>query len=138
VRGILKVLGLLGLAVGVLAYPLAFAVDRAAGREVLIVTAWESEVVELNRSLWDGTKKEVPGIYGTPTGEPVRLVGPPAGKLLQPEEDPSVTLYLKRGDDHPLQAQTLWYFALPATVAGLVAGALLLLVGSRMGRRAGG
>jgi hypothetical protein len=134
VKKALRVLGFAGLAVGVLAYPAAFAVDRAAGTDALIVQAADADSVATNRGMWEingSPKAEVPGIYGSPTKAPVRLVCAKAEALVRPPEDPSLTLYLMQAGDHPLQAQTLWYFALPATLGGLVAGALLLWLSGR-------
>ena len=131
---IVRNLGIAGLAVGVLAYPAAWAVDRAAGEEVLVVQAADPSSVETNRGLWElngSAKEEVPGIYGSPTKAPVRLVFAEAANVLRPKEDPTRALYLLREDDHPLQARTLYFFALPATVAGLAGGALLLWLSCR-------
>lgn len=130
----LRILGFAGIAAGVLAYPAAFAMDRAAGTDALIVQAADPVSVETNRGLWElngSEKAEVPGIYGSPTKAPTRLVCAKAANLLQPKEDPARTLYLLKGDDHPLQAQTLWYFALPSTIGGIVAGTVLLWLSRR-------
>lgn len=137
-RKVLRLLGFAGIAVGVLAYPLAFAADRAAGVDALVVAAADDRSVEVNRGLWelnDRPKDGVASIYGTPAKGTVRLVAPPADRILHPKEDPSLTLYLSRAGDHPLQAQTLWYFALPTTIGGLVAGAGLLWLACRMKKK---
>ena len=134
-QGLLRVLGFAGLALGVLAYPAAWAVDRAAGTEVLIVMARDAASEETERGLWElngSERAEAASIYGTPTKEPVRLVFADPARVLRPKEDPSLVLYLLRDGD---QAQTLWYFALPATAGGLVAGAALLFLSSRMKRK---
>jgi hypothetical protein len=137
-RKALRILGFAGLAVGVLAYPLAFAADRAAGVDAIVVAAADDKSVEVNRGLWelnDKPKDGVASIYGTPAKGTVRLVAPPADRVLHPKEDPSLTLYLARTGDHPLQAQTLWYFALPSTIGGLVAGTALLWIACRMKKK---
>ncbi len=135
-KKVLRVFGFAGLAVGVLAYPAAFALDRAAGTDALVVTAADAAIVEVNRATWDGTSKaEVPGLYGSPFKAPERIVFADPANLLHPKEDPTQTLYLLKGSDHPLQAQTLFYFALPATIGGLIAGAALLWLACRMGRK---
>ena len=137
----LKSLGVAGFVLAGLAYPAAWGIDRAAGLEVLPVVASDAASVETNRGLWalnDGPKADVPGIYGTPAARVDRIVFSDAAKVLHPKEDPSLTLYLVSREDQHLQAQTLWYFALPMTVGGLVAGTALLLLGRRMGRRAAG
>jgi hypothetical protein len=136
---LLRGLGLAGLAVGLAAYPLALAVDRASGTELLPVTAADAASVDANRGLWElngSPKKEVASIYGTPAGRPERIVFADAAKVLHPKEDPSLALYLVAREDHPLQARTLYYFALPATVGGIVAGAALLLLARRMAAKA--
>jgi hypothetical protein len=134
VKRLLRLLGAAGLALGVLAYPAAWAVDAAAGRDLLIIEAAAADAVDAQRGLWeiDGSPKEgVPSIYGTPRGVE-RLVLVPPGKVLVPKEDPALSIYLKAAGDHPTQAMTLYFFALPAAVGGIVAGAALLLVASRM------
>jgi len=137
VKKVLRILGFAGIAVGVLAYPLAFALDSAAGVDALVVTAADDATVEVNRATWDGkTKSEVPGLYGSPFKAPERIVFANKANLIHPKEDPSQTLYLLRTGDHPLQAQTLFYFALPSTIGGLVAGAALLWLACRMGKKA--
>ena len=127
-------LGILGMAVGALAYPAAWGIDRASGIEVLQVWAAAPADVETNRGLWElngSEKTEVAGIYGTPTGQPQRVVFVDLAKVIHPREDPALALFLAAKEDHPLQAQTLYYFALPATVGGLVVGAALYLFARR-------
>lgn len=128
---VLRFLGFAALAVAVLAYPAAWAIDRAAGTEALIVSAADEASVDANRGLWElngKPKGEVASIYGTPSKEPARLIAPPAEKILHPKEDPSLTLYLAKGSDHPLQAQTLWYFAPLAIVGAFVAVFILVQI----------
>lgn len=139
-KKILRILGLAGLAVGVLAYPAAFAVDRAAGMDVILVSPRDEAGIAIERFNWEseGSPRapvHIAEIYGNPfeKGAPTRLVFAKEGNLLRPKEDPATTLYLLRGDDHPLQAMTLWYFALPSTIGGLVAGAVLLWLSCRKG-----
>jgi hypothetical protein len=137
VKKTLAAAGIAILAAAVLAHPAAWILDRAAGTDVLLVTAVDPAAVEANRVLWemDGSPKgEVPGLYGTPSKAPIRLVAPAEGSLLRPKEDPDRLLYLLRDGDHPLQVQTLWYFALLGTIAGIPAGAALLWLGRRKGR----
>lgn len=126
--------GTAALALGLLALPAAWAADRAAGRDVLLVTAADPASVEVQRGLWelDGSPRAgVPAIYGTPSKEPVRVVFAGEDRILRPKEDPSLALYLKQGDDHPLQARTLYYAGVPAAVGGILVGAAMLLVGRR-------
>ena len=138
--GLLRPLGAAALAVGVLAYPAAWAVDAVAGRDLLVVEAADAAAVEVNRGLWElngSPKAEVAGIYGPPVGKgATRLVGVPESKVLRPKEDPTLAIYLKAADDHPVQAQTLYYFALPAALGGTVVGAGLMLLAARRKRAA--
>jgi hypothetical protein len=135
VKALLRWLGFAGIAVGVLAYPLAFGADAALGQDLLIVeAAGDPAAVDANRGLWelDGSPKDgVAKIYGTPRPPAARLLLVPADKILHPKEDPSLAIYLKQSGDHPTQAQTLVFFALPATIGGLVAGGALLFLASR-------
>ncbi|MCK6479199.1 MAG: hypothetical protein HUU06_04810 [Planctomycetaceae bacterium] len=127
-----KVLGLGAIVVGLLVLPGVWVVDRTAGRDLLVVEAHAQDVVELNRALWEQDKEGVPAIYGTPrTVE--RLAFVPEGKVVKPAEDPSLEMYLKRGDDHPLQVQTLWYFGVPTAVGGVLTGLGFLLLARRKG-----
>jgi hypothetical protein len=134
-----KVLGAGALAVGALVYPAAWALDRAAGIDLLIVTAADDASVAANRGLWEmdgGPKKEIPSIYGTPGKEPMRFVFVPAERVFRPKEDPSLALYLLREGDHPLQSQTLYFFALPTAIGAVVTGVILLLLGRRKAKSA--
>ena len=133
-KALLRGLGFAGIAVGLLAYPVAYGVGAAAGRDLLIVeAAGDPAAVDANRGLWeidDKPKDGVAKIYGTPS-EVERLVFVPEEKVLHPKEDPSLSIYLKQPGDHPTQAQTLFFFAKFATIGGLVAGAALLFLGRR-------
>ena len=136
-----KLLGVGALVVGALVYPAAWALDRAAGVDLLIVTAADDASVAANRGLWEmdgGPKKEVPSIYGTPGKEPMRFVFVGSDRVFRPKEDPSLSLYLLRAGDHPLQAQTLYFFALPTALGAVMTGAARLLLGRRAARTAAG
>jgi hypothetical protein len=139
VKSRLAAAGIAVLAAALLAHPAAWILDRAAGTDVLLVTAADASIVEANRVLWEmegSPKAEVPALYGTPSKAPIRLVLPAEGNLVRPKEDPDRLLYLLREGDHPLQAQTLWYFALLGTIAGIPAGAALIWLGRRRRRAA--
>ena len=104
-----------------------------------IVAAADEATVATNRGLWelDGSPKaEVAGIYGTPAMGLERIVFAGGDRILRPKEDPSLALYLNRGADHPLQAQTLYYFGVPAAVTGVLAGIALLVLGRRKAKPA--
>ena len=135
----LKVVGLGAVVTGLLVLPGVWVLDRACGRDVLLVDAADAASVEVQRGLWeldDSPKAGVPAIYGTPSRGSERVVFAGEDKILHPKEDPSLTLYLKRGDDHPIQAQMLWYFGVPTAVGGVLLGAALLLWARRK-RKAG-
>ena len=67
----------------------------------------------------------------------MRVVFVPSDRVLRPKEDPDLALYLQRPGDHPLQARTLYFFALPTALGAVVTGLALLLLGRRAARRAG-
>jgi hypothetical protein len=138
VKKALRILGFAGLAVGVLAYPAAFAMDRVAGQDVILVSPRDEAQIAIERFNWEseGSPKapvHIAEIYGNPfeKGRPMRLVAPRAEALFHPPEAPEVTLFFKKDSENPFQAMTLWYFAFPATIGGLVAGALLLWLSCR-------
>ena len=133
-----RILGIAGLAVGVLAYPAAFAIDQAAGVDVILASRYDEAVSAIERFNWqnEGSPRDpaqVAGIYGKPfnEGRPVRLVSPSKDALFHPPEAPEVTLYFKKDSDNPLQVKSLWFFALAATLGGLVAGGGLLWLSCR-------
>ena len=113
--------------------------DRILGGDFRIVEARDEAEWPLERGDWaaGGRRKEgIPEIYGTPTRKVERLVFVPEGSILRPREDPSLTLYLKRGDDHPFQAQTLYYLGVVAAIGGVLVGIALLLLGRRRAKPA--
>jgi hypothetical protein len=133
VKGLLRVLGAGAVVVGVLVLAGVWLLDGSAGRDLLVVEAFADDVVETNRGLWEldgGVREEVPGIYGTPRNVE-RLVFVPEERVVRPAEDPSLALYLKSGDDHPLQVRTLWFFGVPTAVGGVLVGGILLLLSRR-------
>lgn len=132
-KTLLRTLGIGAVAVGLLALPGAWIVDRAAGRDLLVVEAHAGDVVETNRALWEldgGGREAVPSIYGTPRGVE-RLLFVPPEKIVSPAEDPGSSLYLKAAGDHPFQAQTLWYFGVPTAIGAVLVGGGLLLASRR-------
>ena len=115
--------------VGALASPAAAALlDGVAGRTVILLNPDPPEVVDANRALWtpgEGVAK----IYGTPVGEPMRVLFADSARIIVPKEDPSLSLYTvdKTKGENPLQAQTMW-FAVRMAMYGsgaLLAAALL-------------
>jgi hypothetical protein len=115
---------------GALAPPIAAALlSAAAGRNVLLVATPNSpDVVEANRALWTPGEPVAP-LYGTPVGEPMRILFADPARIIVPKEDPSLTLYTvdKAKGENPLQEQTMWFAVRVAMYAsgGLLALALL-------------
>ncbi|MHC4820940.1 MAG: hypothetical protein ACYTDX_04380 [Planctomycetota bacterium] len=135
-RGLLLTLTVLATMIAVLVCPAALLLDRTAGADYTIVNAVDAETVEVNRVLWS-EGEPVAEIYGIPSTEPERLLFANESNVLHPEEDPSLNLYLKRGDDHPLQAQLVWFIASRAAVGALVAAIAGFVLLRRMKRGEG-
>ena len=85
--------------------------------------------MELNRALYT-TGDAVAELYGNPLAEPVRVIMPPADRLLRPQEDPALLLLEvdKQKGENPLQAQTVWLFTKFAIAAFATLGLLGFLV----------
>ena len=98
------------------------------------MAAADETSVRTNRGLWeldDSPQGKVAEIYGTPAKGVERILFAPADRILRPKEDPALTLYLNRGDDHPLQVQTVYYFGVPTAIGGVLVGLALLLLARR-------
>ncbi len=91
---------------------MAGALDRLAGREVLIVSPYDSATIELNRVL-HGPGDPVAEIYGNPLSQDVRVLFVDSDRIIHPQEEPSLNLLPvdKTAGENPLQVQTLWFFA---------------------------
>src|SRR6188474_1323858 len=96
-RRILSLLLVLSILVLIVAYPIAFAIDRTAGREVVILSAaFDETPVRDNRdqfddSIQDAAKKReaIVEIYGsTPTIETSRVLFVDDAELVRPAEEP--------------------------------------------------
>src|SRR5688572_23519116 len=97
------------------------------GRTVTLVTTPNApDIVEVNRAVWSLGEPVAP-IYGTPVGEPMRILFLDKSRIIVPPEDPTLTLYTvdKSKGENPLQEQTVRYGA-KFVGAG---GAILLLAG---------
>ncbi|MBM4373268.1 MAG: hypothetical protein FJ098_16550 [Deltaproteobacteria bacterium] len=97
----------------------AWAVDRFAATEVQIIAARDPAVVAVEKALWmEGDP--VTELYGVPAGQPVRVAFVDPGRLIRPDEDPSLVLLPvdKQAGENPLQVKTVWFVALRAA-AGL-------------------
>jgi hypothetical protein len=91
---------------------LTVAIDRGLGEEVRLISPHDTSTVEVNRAL------HLPGdpvaeIYGNALSSPVRVIAPDPGRIVRPDEDPSVVLLAvdKQRGENPLQARTVWLFA---------------------------
>jgi hypothetical protein len=97
----------------------------AFGRTVTLVTTPNApDIVDVNRAMWSKGEPVAP-IYGTPVGEPMRILFPEKSRIIVPPEDPTLTLYTvdKSKGENPLQEQTARYVS---TIMG--AGSLVLLL----------
>lgn len=113
--------GLLAALAGLWVLPAAF------GRTVQLVTTPNApDIVDVNRAMWSKGEPVAP-IYGTPVGEPMRVLFAKDSRIIIPPEDPAMTLYTvdKSKGENPLQEQTVRY---GAGVVG-AGSALLLLAG---------
>ena len=135
-RKALGILVLAAVAVAALAYPVAWLVDRAAGRDaILLADAFAADTVEVNRAFLDeglapGPERTaaVVGVYGVAAKlEPERVVFVDPERVIVPEEAPELAL-LRPSASHPVQAQTLYFGAARVAVGALIAAAALLLV----------
>ena len=117
---------------GALAPPVAAALlSAASGRMVILVATPNSpDIVEANRALWN-PGESVASLYGTPVGEPMRILFADPARIIVPKEDPTLTLYTvdKTKGENPLQEQTMWYATrLTMYVSGALIGLWLLHV----------
>ncbi len=109
--------------------------SAASGREVVLVNPDAPDVVEANRALWTAGEP-VAKIYGTPLGEPMRILFTDSARIIVPKEDPTLTLYTvdKTKGENPLQVQTVW-FAVRLTMyasGSLMAAAFLYFLWRRL------
>lgn len=142
----LRRLGAAGLLVAAAAIPVGAALDRVAGRDVVLVLPFPPEVVELNRATRE-PGDSVAGLYGTPVGGDLpgaagprvtRVLFPREDRVFRPEEDPTLLVMRldKQAGDNPLQAMTVAYAARTTALVAAVGGALFLVVGTLLRRRA--
>ena len=122
--------------VGALASPVAAALlSAAAGRTVILLNPDPPEVVEANRALWS-SGEPVAKIYGTPVGEPMRILFADSARIIVPKEDPSLTFYTvdKAKGENPLQERTMWFTVRLAMYGSgaLLAAALLHILWRRL------
>jgi hypothetical protein len=125
----------------VLVYPLAYGLERTFGRDVIRITPGDPATVALNRETFDPSfevdssappekqkqqlRRAIAEIYGQNASETERLVFLDESRIIEPEEDPSLTLYQVRGEEHPTQAKLLYFIAKFAAIGFAVGAAAL-------------
>ena len=105
----------------------ALILDRAFGRDVVVIVPHAPEVVNLNHLMYEAGEP-VAEIYGVPGSERYRVILPNKERVIIPEEDPKLTL-LKvdpRAGDHPLQAKTVWFVATRGALVLIILGVIAL------------
>ena len=124
---ILRVLLLLSFGGAMGIWGTAYVLDNYFSQDVLPVSPHSLEATEFNRGMWmEGDP--VAELYGIPGDETIRVVLPEETKLLNPVENPKLTLMLidKQHGDNPLQVKTVWFIAKRAAAAALILGHILL------------
>lgn len=125
-----------GFLVAVLAFPLAFALDKTAGRDVILLSqAADGATVEAQRDQFDDTitdpverRTAIVEIYGSspaPTVERVLFID--EKDLIVPKEDASIAL-LRPTASHPVQVKSAYFTARFAALGGAAAFVVLLIV----------
>jgi hypothetical protein len=142
---LLKNGGLLALLCAVIPYP-AVSLIGGGAVEAYILMAKPPEVVKQNRLLFkaDGMDRKskayrdaVMGLYGLPVSEPDKVVFVPVSRMFRPYELPEIVLLPvdKQKGENPMQLKTLQFFAPLVTAGAAVTGAVLLGIGSFLGRK---
>lgn len=133
-------LGLAAVALAILVWPLAWALDSQA-KDVQLIAPFDAATVTANRAIFDpadsSDEREVIAIYGSPYGERQRILFADESKLIRPSERPALILLRKDSDDNPLQMTTVWYLARALSLGALFGGVLLLAFGRFRMRRQG-
>lgn len=137
IRRLLRFGGILGLALAILAFPLAYGADAFFGKDVWMVQPKAPELVVLERSQWKEDRKpgapaderEVAGLYGAPLSKE-RVLFPDKARLVTPEEAPGTTLLeVKKSEgENPLQAKTVFLFARYTAIGGALAAVAAFLL----------
>ena len=105
----------------------ALILDRAFGRDVVMIVPHAPEVVDINRLTYEAGEP-VAEIYGLPGGERYRVILPDKARIIIPEEDPKLTLLnvAPQAGDHPLQAKTVWFVATRGAPVLIILGVIAL------------
>ncbi len=147
---LVKILLIMSLAGLVLAYPLAYGLERMFGREVVRITPGDPGTVALNRDTFDPEldvdssappekqkeqlRRAIAEIYGQNASAPEVLVFLDEARIIEPPEDPDLTLYKVRGEEHPTQAKLLYFIAKFASIGCAVGAAVLFGLTRWLGR----
>jgi len=139
VRRLTKVLLWIAIDVAVMAYPIAYALDRAAGRDVVLLAgpAYDAAGVKQRRAEFDDSikdpderRKAVAELYGPTTkAEVLRVLFVDDAQVIRPTEDPSLALVPPAsGGGRWVQSASAFFAAkIAVLVAGAAAVALLIL-----------
>jgi hypothetical protein len=124
------------LAAAVLGYPAAYAIDKGAGRDVVILkSAADASTVEAQREQFDDSEKDpvkrreaIVEIYGSsPKADIERVLFVSPADVIEPKEDPSFALLKPKADgSQAIQAKSAYFAAKLAAMAG--GGAFLALL----------
>jgi hypothetical protein len=127
------------LGVAVLAYPAAFALDRACGKDVVLLAgaAYDERAAKQRRDEFDDSIKDpderrraIAEIYGPTTkAEVLRVLFVDESELIRPVEDKELALLAPSKDGaHRVQATSAYFAAKMAALGGAVAFVVLLVL----------
>jgi len=138
VRKAVLVLSIVALAVAALAWPGAMALDRFAGRDLLLIsTPRKPADVELERAL-RSKGDPVAKLYGHPAEKKERYLFADEKHVVRPPEDPSLELYIPPESVHPTQVKTAYYVAVRLAAGAGLAGVLGLVLAWFLARKSPG
>lgn len=127
------------LAVAVLAYPAAYALDRACGKDVVLLAgpAYDAATVKERRDEFDDSikdpaarRKAVAEVYGPTTkAQDLRVLFVDDADIVRPAEDPTLALLPPAKDGaHRVQAASAYFAAKMAALGGAAAAAALIIL----------
>jgi hypothetical protein len=139
VRRLTKPLLWAALGVAILAYPAAYAVDRACGTDVVLLAgqAYDAKAAKQRRDEYDDSikdtderRKAIAEIYGPTTkAEVLRVLFVDEAQIIRPEEDKSLALLAQDKDGaHRIQAASAYFVAGRAGLGGAAAAVILLIL----------
>ncbi|MEK7469320.1 MAG: hypothetical protein AAB074_18255 [Planctomycetota bacterium] len=101
-------------------------IDKKMSKDVTLITPFDQGIVEFNRDDWKKGQPVAP-LYGQVVNKPIRVVRPDPAFTIIPVEDPSLTLLKVSADYHPLQLQSVGFFAKWITVANAAVAVVCML-----------